>query len=123
MKYQVKILNTRSRDLRSSVLFTVNEANFIFCLPDGCQRVAIKHMKHKYVKMDNIIIPALKPDYLSGMIDFLAVCVATQHDVENPKMYRVFGPVGLKNLFKMALPFSGDVPKGLEIYEFPSSLD
>ena len=122
MKYQVKVLNTRSRDLRTSLLFTVNETNFIFALPDGCQRVAIKQMKHRYVKMDNIVIPAIKPDYMAGMIDFLAGCVATQHDLEVQKKFRIFGPVGLKDVMKMALPFSGDIWSGLEMYEFPENL-
>ena len=50
--------------------------------------------------MEHIIIPALKPDYLAGLIDFLEGCVATQFDFEQPKKFKVIGPIGFKDVLK-----------------------
>ena len=69
MRYQIKAINTRNRDLRSAVVFTINDKNYLFSCPDGFQRIAA-WQKLKFGKVGVIFLPTLKPDYLMGLPGF-----------------------------------------------------
>jgi len=41
MKYLIKAICTNNRDLKTALLFTIEEAQYLFNCPDGFQRVAL----------------------------------------------------------------------------------
>ena len=41
MKYILKAMTTNNRDLKTSILFSIEEKSYLFNCPDGFQRVAL----------------------------------------------------------------------------------
>ena len=66
MKYLLKSITTNNRDLKTGVVFNIEEFLYIFGCPDGFQRIA-NLQKLKYAKINAIFLPSLGTDHFAGL--------------------------------------------------------
>ena len=119
MRYQIKALNTRNRDLRTALLLSINyhssNNNYLFSCPDGFQRIA-NSQKMRFGKVQYIFLPSLKPDYFAGFPGFYLSARESQSEpTAEQSAYKivVVGPQGLKQAIQRAIPFVGNYRKHL----------
>ena len=123
MRYHLKALNTNNRDLKSAIVFTINEVNYLFSCPDGFQRIAA-WLKLKFGKVGVIFLPSLEPDCIAGLPGFfMSAREQLQGEMKENLKIVVVGPKGTKDTIHKAVSFIGDYWNFLDIVELTENLD
>ena len=66
MHYLLKAINTNNRDLRTAVIFSIDDILYLFGCPDGFQRVA-NLQKIRFNKVAAVFLPSLTTDHFAGL--------------------------------------------------------
>jgi ribonuclease BN (tRNA processing enzyme) len=77
MKYLLKSVVTNNRDLRTAVIFVIEERYYLFGCPDGFQRSAALQ-KIRFNKFCAVFLPSLHTDFYGGLPGFLLTKRETQ---------------------------------------------
>ena len=97
MKYLIKAITTNNRDLKTALLFSIEERSYLFNCPDGFQRMAL-NQRMRFNKVRYVFLSGVHPDYYAGFPGFyLSSREANAADFSNFKL-GVFGPTGFKDL-------------------------
>jgi len=121
MKYYLKALNTNNRDLRTALLFTIQENNYLFSCPDGFQRVA-NAQKMKFGKIKHVFLPSLHPDYFAGFPGFFLSAREAMNahaDEKSDFGLMVVGPENVRDKMSLSTSFTGDYYTHLDVFEMP----
>ena len=65
MKYLFKAISTNTKDMRTGILVTIDDVQYLFNTPDGLQRIAVAN-KVPFNKIRYVFVSNLKPDYFAG---------------------------------------------------------
>jgi hypothetical protein len=68
MRYYFKVISTNTRDLKTGLLFFIDESSYLFNCPDGFQRVASIGQTNVFDKgmQKSIFVSTLKPEHFGG---------------------------------------------------------
>jgi ribonuclease BN (tRNA processing enzyme) len=128
MKYIIKALNSNNRDLKTALLFTINDVidkMYLFSCPDGFQRVA-NVQKLKFQKVNLIFVPSLTPDHFAGFPGFFLSAregLASDVQVQEKMKIMLVGPKGTVSTMQKSIPFTGQYSTNLDVIEIPSDLN
>lgn len=117
MKYLIKAITTNNRDLKTSLLLTIEEKSYLFNCPDGFQRMAL-NQKMKFNKVRYVFLSSIHPDYYAGFPGFyLSSREAMQAELQNFKI-GVMAPKGtVKDLVMQGQSFLGGISL-MEVFEY-----
>lgn len=93
MKYLLKSITSNNRDLKTSVMFCIEERYYLFGVPDCLQRITLTN-KMKINKFAAIFMPNNEPDYFAGLPGLLLSRRAGLG--KSSEEIKVIGPRGVK---------------------------
>ena len=108
MKYFLKAITTNNRDLKTGIVFQLDEMAYLFNVPDGFQRVALA-TKLQFKRVRYVFLSQTHPDYFGGFPGFyLSTRESLGINLQNFKL-SVYVPEGLRQALYAATPFIGSL--------------
>ena len=123
MRYLFKAISTNTKDLRTGLVVIIEDAQYIFNVPDGFQRVA--HIKKlSFHKTNNVFVSSLMPDHFAGVPGFY---LSAREGCGPDKSYNItlLGPIGMRQKLLHSFSFLGGMRhlRAIEMSEEEALLD
>ncbi|CDW79345.1 zinc phosphodiesterase elac [Stylonychia lemnae] len=119
MKYLIKAVTTNNRDLKTALLFTIEERSYLFNCPDGFQRVALSN-KVKFKGVRYVFLSGIQADYYGGFPGFyLSSRESSSGTIADLQAFKigVIGPAKIKEFITQGRCFYGGL-NFIEIFQY-----
>jgi ribonuclease BN (tRNA processing enzyme) len=121
MKYLLKAITTNNRDMKTAIIYTVQEKHYLFNCPDCFQRGA-NQQKVKFRNIRNVFLPSCRPDHFSGFPGFFM----SSREGLTEEGYAAFemivvSPDNAPAIMENSACFMGDVSNNLTFKPWPEN--
>ena len=120
-QYLFKAISTNTKDMRTGLILTIDDQQYVFNTPDGFQRQCLFH-NVSFGRSKYVFVSSLQPNYFAGFPGFY---MSAREDMRgniglqssNIFVMTVLGPQGLTNKLLNSFNFMGRM-RNLRTIEF-----